>query len=263
MRATLISIICITGILLILSSCSKQETETLEMEPVSDYLPLIPGKFIIYRLDSMIFTENGRKEEARSYQEKLEVSQQLTDNLGRTTYRVNRVIRDVAGQNNWSAGGALFVTPYDQKIEVTSDNIRVLRLISPLSEGTTWKPYRHTSSGTPSTPHGPYSSLYDFHDDSHNHIQDWEFTYTSKNESVELNGKTIHDVITVSGPDEALNAPVTDAASFGSRTYSIDKYAKNIGLVYQELIMWEYQPNPNGSPFKVGFGVKRSLLDHN
>jgi hypothetical protein len=77
MRATLISIICITGILLILSSCSKQETETLEMEPVSDYLPLIPGKFIIYRLDSMIFTENGRKEEARSYQEKLEVSQQL------------------------------------------------------------------------------------------------------------------------------------------------------------------------------------------
>jgi hypothetical protein len=60
-----------------------------------------------------------------------------------------------------------------------------------------------------------------------------------------------------------VNATISDPKAFGSRTFSIDKYAKNLGLVYQELILWEYQPNHGGTPFRVGFGVKRSMIDHN
>jgi hypothetical protein len=136
-------------------------------------------------------------------------------------------------------------------------------LILPIKEGSSWKGFRYVSSGTTDDSQGPYYSLYEFNDDNHIHLKDWEFTYGTKDESITLNGNNIDSVITVNGPDEAANAPVTDAKSFGSRTYLVDRYAKNIGLVYQEIIMWEYQPNPNGTPFKVGFGVKRSMIDHN
>jgi hypothetical protein len=27
--------------------------------------------------------------------------------------------------------------------------------------------------------------------------------------------------------------------------------------------LWEYQPNPNGTPYRTGFGIKRTIIDHN
>ena len=64
--------------------------------------------------------------------------------------------------------------------------------------------------------------------------------------------------------NETINVPVTDPNAYAAKTYAIDKYAKGIGLIYQELDMWEYQPNTGGtSGYKVGFEVKRTLLDHN
>jgi hypothetical protein len=50
---------------------------------------------------------------------------------------------------------------------------------------------------------------------------------------------------------------------YGIKSYAVDKYSKNIGLIYQELALWEYQPNSGGTPYKVGFIVKRSILEHN
>ena len=250
------------SILLVLAGCTK-ETEEFTTESVNNYFPLQTGKYIVYQLDSTVFPQSGRKEEVHVYQEKLEVTAQLADNEGRTTFRLDRFVRDSAGNNTWTNAGAIFVTPLEKQIEVVSDNLRVLRLIAPLTEGNTWKAFRYISSGTTDNPEGPYQSLFEFNDDNHIHLNDWELTYGAQNETITLNNQTIDSVVTVNGPDEAANAPVTDKNSFGSRTYVVDKYAKNIGLIYQELVMWEYQPNPNGTPFKVGFGVKRSMIDHN
>jgi hypothetical protein len=52
---------------------------------------------------------------------------------------------------------------------------------------------------------------------------------------------------------------------FGNTNYSVEKYAKGIGLVYQEFLMFEYQPNlgGQGGGYKIGFGVKRTMIEHN
>jgi hypothetical protein len=53
---------------------------------------------------------------------------------------------------------------------------------------------------------------------------------------------------------------------FGSRSLMVDKYAKGIGLVYQEYVLWEYQykiSNGNDDGTKTGFGVKRRMINHN
>ena len=57
------------------------------------------------------------------------------------------------------------------------------------------------------------------------------------------------------------NDPYIDDLPFGSTNYSIEKYAKNVGLVFKELTMWDYQPNNGGQ--KRGFGIKMWMIDHN
>ena len=239
-----------------LNTGCKEEVQELNPEPLSDYLSPEPGKFIVYRLDSTVSTQNGRTLEVHSYQEKVVVDQEVTDNLGRPSFRMYRFLRDVAGQNPWTSAGSFFITPTENQTEIIEDNLRSIRMVMPINVGQTWKGNRFLAAN-------PYASAFEFSDDNHIHLEDWEFIYAAKDESLTLNGKTVNDVLTIEGPDISVNAALTDPASFGSRTLLLDKYAKNIGLVYQEYILWEYQPNPGNTPFRVGFGVKRSMLDHN
>ncbi len=129
-----------------------------------------------------------------------------------------------------------------------------MKLISPVKEGTTWKGNRFLGPE-------PYAGKYNFSNDDN--MGEWDFAVKRDNESMVLNGITVTNVVSIPSIDESLNVPVTDAGSFASRSLSIDKFAKNIGLVYQEFILWEYQPNPGSSPYKIGFGIKRSMIDHN
>jgi hypothetical protein len=254
MRAILSKLSCLVLACTFFTGC-KEEMEDLQLEPLTDYLSLQPGKYIIYKLDSTVFTQSGRTQEVHSYQEKVLIDKQITDNLGRPSYRAYRFLRDAAGQNAWTSSGSFFITPTANAAEVIEDNLRVLKMILPIKEGATWKGNRYLATS-------PYS-IFEFSDDNHIHLEDWESNYATTGETLTLNGKTVSNVITIQGPDESVNGSLTDPNSFGSRTYVVDKYAKGIGLVYQELVLWEYQPNPGSSPFRVGFGIKRSMLDHN
>jgi hypothetical protein len=330
-------------LLAVISACTTK-TEVFQSEQLTDYVPLQAGKYIIYRLDSTVYTENGRNEEIHSYQEKDIVDAEILDGAGRKTYRVFRFIRNVSGSGNWRPISTYFITPGVNSLEMVEDNLRIIQLSSPLREGTTWKGNQFLSNE-------PYRSAYDFLND--NYIKDWNFMIGKTGETLLLNGKSIPDVATiirvnerdvpdtvqvtnnavsirandtsvwirgtatgnitmnVANPTEknfrmsvynnsnypaVLNSIATPpsmsrsfefvdgAWTFGARdsvgkrvdkatpdlpraerSYAVDKFAKNIGLVEQELTLWEFQPNQNGSgtSFKVGFGVKRTMLEHN
>ncbi|RYD88298.1 MAG: hypothetical protein EOP50_19325 [Sphingobacteriales bacterium] len=55
----------------------------------------------------------------------------------------------------------------------------------------------------------------------------------------------------------------TQILPFGFRSYGHEQYARGIGLITQELELFEFQPNPGGTPYTIGFGVKRTILEHN
>ena len=80
---------------------SCDEKEELTSEPMSDYLPLATGKYITYRLDSLVYTNFGRTTEIHKYQVKHQVDAIINDNLGRPSYRVYRFTRDTAGLGPW------------------------------------------------------------------------------------------------------------------------------------------------------------------
>lgn len=255
MRANRLQLITVLLGTLVLFSC-KKKTEEFQTDSLLDYVRLQTGKYITYNLDSTVFVNFGRNTEVHSYQEKHVVDAQISDNLGRTGYRIFRYLRDPQGTQPWQAAGSYLIVPTSNTIEVIEDNLRFIKLILPVQQDITWKGHRFL-------PDEPYSPLYSFQNDFD--MADWEYTYSSLGETIELNGQTIPGVLTVDGINISSNVPVTEINSYGFIDYMQDKYAKGIGLVYQEFIMWDYQP-PNGSAttgYKTGFGIKRSMIDHN
>ena len=240
----------------------KQTTEEFKSAPLSDYLPLQVGKYITYRLDSTVFTNFGTITEVHSFQEKQIVDAKITDALGRDSYRILRFTRDTAGTQPWAPAGSYSITPTDKTIEVIENNLRFVKLVMPVTQDNTWKGNRYL-------PDEAFSSSYTFNNDFG--MDDWDYTYTSTGGSLTVKGQTYNDVLTVDGIDDVFNTnnenttTVTNPSVIAYVNYLQDNYAKGLGLIYQQFIMWEYQPpngvNPTGS--KVGFGIKRSIIDHN
>jgi hypothetical protein len=223
-------------------------------------MPLEKGKYITYRVDSTVFTSFGRQTEIHSYLIKHVVDTVITDNLGRPGYRVYTYLSDSAGTQPWQPNGSYLITLLDDHVEVTEDNLRVIKIVVPVRDGTKWK-------GNTYLPEDPYGSEYNFSNDDN--MGDWEFYFDGPLQpSLSVQDQTYNDVYTITENDEI--DPVVDSSDYGSVSISREMYSKNVGLVFRELTLWEQQPNPSGNPpnitydpFKVGFGIKMWMVDHN
>lgn len=248
-------IICALCLCFSLLAC-KDEKEDLQVDPVSDYMPLEVGKYITYRVDSLVFVDFQRFPETHKYQVKHVVDAEMTDNLGRKSYRIYRYINNEDASGEWAADGTYFITPLQNRIEVIEDNLRVIKLQAPVREGTNWK----GNSYLPSDPYDPFGYNFSNDDDMHN----WEFYYSFYDQSTTIEGQTYNEVYTVEQQNDFSNVPIVDALSYGYKNRATEKYAKGIGLVYRDFEMWEYQPNLSGpDPYYSGFGVRMWMVDHN
>lgn len=241
----------IVFVLVSLFSCS--EKEELPLEPLSDYFPLAPGKYITYRIDSLVFTDFQRNIEIHSYQVRHQVDTLITDNLGRPSYRVYRFLRNADGTGEWTNNGSYFVTPLQDRIEVIEDNLRFIKLHAPLREGYNWKgnSYLHVD---------PYP-IFNFNE---GYMRNWDYYYDSFESSFMHDGHEYIDVWTVEEENSENNFPVTLPTGAGYKTRAVEKYARNIGLVYREYMIAEYEPNTSGpDPYYRGFGITMWMIDHN
>ncbi len=237
------------------TSCEK-ETEEFKTDVIADYMPLAVGKYITYRLDSTVFTNFQRNIEIHRYQVKHVVDAAVPDNLGRPSYRILRYLRDSTGTQPWVENGTYFITPLADQVEVIEDNLRFIKLHLPFKLNTDWKGNKYLSDK-------PYASLYNFSNDDG--MNEWDYNMERFDETAAIGGKAVKDVYTIFQIDEKMNAPVTNYAVAGWRTLATEQYAKNIGLVSRDYILWEYQPNTNGvgvGPTE-GFGIKMWMIDHN
>jgi hypothetical protein len=250
------------------ASCTR-EVETgqqpeLEAERLTELMPLQTGKYITYRLDSLVFTALGTKSEIRGFAVKYLIDTIFKDNLGQNSYRVLRFINDSLASGTWQPAGTGYITPYPDRIETVEDNLRTIALVKPVREGTAWKGNLHLSSN-------PYGL-------SFTDMQQWVFTYGAEGPET-IGGKRLDAVRMVLQSDKRLNAlydrPIQDTL-IGHNITSVAGYAKNIGLVYKELTLWEAQNmlsvtiNPatgdtvrSYKPYRTGFGIKMWMTGHN
>ena len=240
----------------LLISCSDKK-EIFETDSVSDYMPLSIGKTITYRLDSTVFTRGGTVTEVHKYQVRHTITSETTDNTGRKTFVVKRQLNNETATGSWVNNGSYFITPYDKKMEVVDNNLRIIVLQAPFRQGFTWK----GNSQLPFAPYGP--PLFEM--TTGQQMDAWDFKYTGfGNESYE--GQQYNDVWTVEQQNDIMGLPPTDDTKIGTKEVSIEKYAKGIGLVYKDFQLYEYQGAGgagNPSAHYTGFGITMWMVGHN
>lgn len=252
--------------ILTLFGCTRQN-ETFSPAPLSDYLPIHSGKYFIYRTDSIVFTNIQRNIEVHSYLEKQTVDTTVTDNLGRTAYVVYRFLTDTSGTQPWASAGTFLIVPNGKTLEIVDDNLRYVKLVQPLAANYTWKANNYL-------PADPYEGMFNYNFDDNINLNSWDFSYSSVDGTDTLNGVTYNhivraeksrDTFNIALPNVGFGVNVNNPNITAYMTYSRDDYAKGIGMVFQQLSMWEYQPpGTNGnSAYYTGFCIRRSMISHN
>ena len=262
MRKTIGKWLLLAG-LITLAACGKENADP-DFEDVSDYLVLEPGKTLIYQLDSIVKTPfNDTAFSTISYEAKDVVDAEITDNLGRSSWRVYRYLRPLnsTDENAWTPNMTYMITPLRKAVEVIENNLRFQKLVFPVDQNTVWRGNSHINT----TPGGPLD-----------YLDSWEYSYSAIGESFSPFETAFDNTITVLQADEALGVqsekpedPDLDAY----RTYSVEVYAKELGLIYKELRYWTYsartldnlgnpaQPFPYGRT--EGGGIRLRLISHN
>ena len=224
--------------------------DNVSYEPLSDYYPVQVGKYVTYNLDSTLFIRFGQKDTVVHYQVQDRVDAQFNDNTGRPSFRILRFIRQDASQQ-WAPNNTFMVTPTGNSIEYVENNLRFIKMRMPIVQDYSWKGNSFIDT---------YSLLNDVR-----YLDDWDYIYDSIGQPLTINSLKLDSTLKVAERDEFLGqSPSLPGTSYAEKTYSVEKYAKGIGLIYREFLHWEYQGPQNGAPgYYVGYGVKLSIIDHN
>lgn len=234
---------------LFMNAC-KKSTETLQTASISAYSPLTVGKYITYQLDSLVFTNFGVNTETRTYQAKYLVDAQITDNMGRPSYRIIRYLRKTAA-NAWAPDASFMATNTGNGLEFVENNLKYTKLRLPIRDAYTWKG-------------NSFIDAYSINSEL-KYLNDWDYTYDSVNMASKVGNTTFDSTIRVSQRDEVIGYPEIPS-SYSEVNYGMEKYAKGVGLIYRKFFHSEYQPPTpgQGGRFVDGsYGITLTIIDHN
>lgn len=250
MKKTITAVLVLTALFCIVISCNK--TEKYNSAELSEYMNLQVGKFVRYQLDSTLYVNFGQKDTVVKYQAKEVVEAAITDNLGRPSFRVVRYLSDTTGTAPWVPSTTIMITPLRETVELIENNFRYQKLKLPIQENFNWKgnSYISVESTDPN---------WEFR-----YLDDWDYMYESVGEPFTVWGnKVVDNSITVNQRDEIIGFP-SDPSAYSEQTISKEVYGLGIGMIYRNFLHWVYQPPNGGNPgYKVGYGIKMTMIDHN
>ncbi len=192
-------------------SCKKKK-EPEKPDLGEAYYPTTIGKYIVYDVDSIIYDEFLYDSTHYKYQIKEKIESEYTDIQGRPALKLVRYIKKFNAVISytampWSIKDVWQVNVTSKNIEVVEENIRFVKLIFAVKEGKTWD------------------------GNSTNTLGQWDYKYSYVDNAENINGTNFDKVTLVT----QKNFP-----TLISRDYYVEKYAKNVGLVYREIINLDF-----------------------
>lgn len=208
---------------LFLYAC-KKTNETGNFVAASDYLNVAKGKFIVYKLDSTVTINFGTAFKTVSYTIKDSIVDVFLDNAGRETFKIYRYQLN-ASNGVWSPVNTFTLNDLGSKVEYVENNLRYTKLVSPVADGREW-------------PGNSYIYLSPFKPD--NFYNSWTYKYKDVGSSKKFGALSFPNTATVEQYDSTTNKPFYSKA-FWTYDKGYEIYAKDVGLVYKDIMSIEYQ----------------------
>ncbi|MFY8004123.1 MAG: hypothetical protein ACOVNR_04740 [Chitinophagaceae bacterium] len=238
----------------VLVACQKQ-TDNFSATTINQYYPLAVGKTFIYRLDSTVTANFGAQLVTKSYIAKDTVESVTTDAQGNKQFRIFRYLTDTLQTQPWQYTATYATIVYNNKVEYNDQNLRFITLVNPVNESTTWKGNTQVSA---------IGSPFYF-------LTNWIYQYQNINQPYTVLKGTIPETITVQQANDQ-SSPVFNPNNVFFKNYSIEVYAKDIGLIYKEFLHINYQVTIQNNTIinryyvndnsDITFGVKLSLISN-
>jgi hypothetical protein len=234
----------------VLFAACKKQSEELTITQISDYAPLVAGKYITYNLDSLVYTNFGTVEAHRFYEVKYQVMDSITDNLGRKAFRIVRFIRSLPAGNFVPDNTAMAINTGSQ-YEFVENNLKYFKLTLPIADDNSWKGNSAISLIVNPTTGEDLS-----------YLADWDYTYADVGLAKKVGANNLPNTLTVNQKNDSVNLPITPATNIAYKDFSQEVYTKGLGMVNRNFLHFEYQKNATGFVYK-GYGVKLTMIDHN
>jgi hypothetical protein len=237
-----------TVLLSIFFICSCKKSNPLITDTPADYYPMHVGNYIIYRMDSLKYINVGSQDTLISYHAKEVVDDSITDNLGRLSYRVIRYLSDTNETAEWVPSIAYMVTPLKGSVEVVENNLRFIKLVTPVQDGISWLGNAYIDTKSDDSP-VPY-------------MDGWNYTYASTGQPFDVLAGTIPVTVIVKEADDVSGLGDN---SYTQTIFSEEVYGEHIGCIYKKFLYSVYQsPNveyPQGAT--IGYGLTFNMVSHN
>jgi hypothetical protein len=226
-RIPIVFVLCTSYIVLFVPSCKKDE-------PAPDlgygYFPEKVGHYVIYEVDSTAKDDAFGFDSTYRFQLKEVIQSIYYDNAGRPTMRLERWKKNYDPNVPYSSQQWVGPRIYAANLTNTTgerleENIRYTRITFPVKLGPKWNA------------------------NANNTLEAWESRFTSVHEPEVVNGFSFDSVATVE-EENILNIVETK--------YALAKYAKNVGLVYRQLLLLNKQmagPTDTILPFDDTLGL--------
>ncbi len=134
------------GSFLLLSSCKKELVNSNQFL-YSSYYELQSGKFIEYDVMEITHDENASvQHDTNYYQLKCIIEDTFTDNAGRLAFNYVRYKR-INSSESWIQSDLWSTIVFNNKAELVEENQRIVKLVFPVSEFTTWNPNQFNTDG--------------------------------------------------------------------------------------------------------------------
>lgn len=237
------AVFCICLALSFVQMGCSSETEQIDIDYGFAYFPMDSGFWAIYSIDSVIyspFLTNGKDSIHVEVQDLW--TNRFVDNEGRPATRIERRVRQSPNES-WES-----ITPFvwyavrdSQRAEKMEGNLRYMNLVFPISEGKTWE-------GNIYLPIDP---------DQAQAFADWEYTYLETGVSQSVGNLDF---------PQTLSIVQSDYEDLVNKLYSVEKYAKNVGLIYkkQQILKAGNSTSNLGWPDRTetGYIVEMSVIDY-
>ena len=120
----------------VLTGC-KKETDISDYDYGYNYLPDDSGRFVIYKVDSVIYNDFDNSRRYSTIYLKEKIGEQFTDNLGRTAKKILRYYSDTL-TTQWELFNVDYLVKTDLVAERVEDNLRYIKMVFPNDVNKKW-----------------------------------------------------------------------------------------------------------------------------